>query len=302
MHSFLKSNKVFVAIISAILAIGAAAFIPVTEKDYIVINAPMNNIMTSVQQVSNWKKWHPELQSKKDSVTIDVIKITPFGILVKETDKQKQSLYSLVVEPIDTSNTTKVEIRFRTNLLRLIFDELKNLAPSSLNPILKSLRQYLESPKQFYGFPMAFTKITDSLVLTTTSEAAAKDVTDSLRQMFNRLHWFVQQHSLPVFDSPIAYIQRIQATRKKLMAAIPVSKEAPTKPPLEFLRMPDGRMLTVDFTGDYRNIQRAYLAADRYINDYDLKPVALPYERYITHPISAEDSTRMKIRIYFPVL
>ncbi|HSB93800.1 MAG TPA: GyrI-like domain-containing protein, partial [Flavitalea sp.] len=105
-----------------------------------------------------------------------------------------------------------------------------------------------------------------------------------------------------VFDSPIAYIQRIQATRKKLMAAIPVSKEVPSTPGLEFLRMPDGRMLTVDFNGNYRDIQQAYLAADRYISDYNLKPVALPYERYYTRAVTATDSTHMKIRIYIPVL
>jgi effector-binding domain-containing protein len=262
----------------------------------------MNNIMSSVQQVGNWKKWHPHLKSKNDSVKIDAITITPFGILVKQTEMQKESLYSLIVQPTDDSNTSAVEIRFRTNLLRLIFDELKNLGPGSLNPLLKSLRQYLETPKLFYGYPMEFTKITDTLVLTTTSEAAVAHVTDSLRAMFNRLRAFVQQNAIPITDSPIAYIQRIKSPRKKLMAAIPVGKKAPTSGLLEFLHMPDGRMLTVDYTGDYRNIQSAYIAADRYIDDYNLKPVALPYERYYTHAISAADSTKMKIRIYIPVL
>ena len=302
MHAFLRFNKIVLSIIIAVLAIAATAFIPVTEKDFIVINAPMNNIMNSVQQVSNWKKWHPDLEHKKDSVKIDVLTITPFGILVKQTDRQKESLYSLLVKPTDASNTSSVEIRFRTNLMRLLIDELKSLGPGSLNPVLKSLREYLENPKLFYGYPMEFTKITDTLVLTTTSEAAVGNVTDSLREMFVRLRSFVHQHSIPVTDSPIAYIQRIQATRKKLMAAIPVSKRAPTSGLLEFLHMPDGRMLTVHFNGDYRNIQNAYIAADRYINDYNLKPVALPYERYLTYPVSASDSTRMKIRIYIPVL
>ena len=153
MQRFLKSNKILIAIVICLLAIGASSFIPVTEKDYIVINAPMNNIMSSIQQVSNWKKWHPELQSENDSAKIDVLTITPFGILVKETKKDKEALYSLVVIPSDTSNTSKVEIRFRTTLARLIFDELKNLMPSSLNPILKALRQYLENTQSYYGFP-----------------------------------------------------------------------------------------------------------------------------------------------------
>jgi effector-binding domain-containing protein len=301
MRSFLKSNKLFIAIIIVVLAVAGAAFIPVTEKDYIVINAPMNNIMNSVQQVGNWKKWHPDLKSN-DSAKIDVITITPFGILVKQTENQNESLYSLVVQPSDAPNTSAVEIRFRTNLLRLLFDELKNLGPGSLNPLLKSLRQYLETPKLFYGFPMEFTKITDTLVLTTTSESAVADVTDSLRAMFHRLRSFVEQNSIPITDSPIAYIQRIQAPRKKLMAAIPVAKKTAPGGLLEFLHMPDGRMLTVEYNGDYRNIQSAYIAADRYINDYNLKPVALPYERYYTHAVSAADSTRMKIRIYIPVL
>ena len=86
------------------------------------------------------------------------------------------------------------------------------------------------------------------------------------------------------------------------MAAIPVSKQVQTPPLLEFLRMPEGRMLTVDFNGDYRDIQKAYIAADRYVADYNLKPVALPYERYYTKAVSAADSSRMKIRIYIPVL
>ena len=120
MQSFLKSNKILLAIIIAVVAIGSATFIPVTEKDYIVINAPMNNILSSVQQVSNWKKWHPDLQDKNDSAKMDVLSITPFGILVKQTQQQKESLYSLIVVPSDTSNTSKVEIRFRTTLLRLL--------------------------------------------------------------------------------------------------------------------------------------------------------------------------------------
>ena len=89
MQSFLKSNKILLAIIIAVVAIGSATFIPVTEKDYIVINAPMNNILSSVQQVSNWKKWHPDLQDKNDSTKMEVLSITPFGILVKQTQGSK---------------------------------------------------------------------------------------------------------------------------------------------------------------------------------------------------------------------
>ena len=310
MRSFLNTNKILIAIIIAALAIGSTSFIPATEKEYIIINAPMNNIIASVQQLPNWAKWHPDLQNKNDSVTIekksissgntkiDIVTVTPFGILVKQNDEQTELLYSLLVKPTEASNTSSVEIRFRTNLLRLLFHKL---GTSSLNPLLKALKQYLENPGSYYGFPMEFTKITDTLVLTTTSEAATEHVTDSLRQMFKRLHSFILQNSLPITDSPIAYIQRIQAPRKKLMAAIPVSKQSPATGMLEFLRMPEGRTLTVDFNGDYRNIQQAYIAADRYINDYNLQQVALPYERYYTHAISASDSTKMKIRIYIPV-
>jgi len=290
------------------------AFVPATEKDYIIINAPLNNTLSAIQQIANWKKWHPSLRDTTDSVeihekfiqqgrdSIQVLTITAFGILVKESDSSNHILYSLIVRPSDDPYLSKVEIRFSTTILRLLYDESKNLATSELNPILNSLRKYLENTEAYYGFPIQFRPVTDTLVITTMSEASAVVVPDTLHNMFSRLYDFTAENSLRITDSPIAYIQRTENTRRKLMAGLPVTKEATVKPGLEYQRMPQGRMLTIDFNGDYRSIQKAYTAADRYITDHNLKTVALPYERYYTKPVDSEDSSRMKIRIYIPVL
>jgi effector-binding domain-containing protein len=314
MQRFFTNNRILLILALVGIVSIAIAFVPATEKDYIVITAPLNNTLGAIQQIGNWKKWHPELAGSKDSVLIkdktltfgnhkiEVLTITAFGILVKESNDQRQTLYSLLVQPGEDPNVSVVEIRFSTTVLRLLFDELKNVATSTLNPTLNALRKYLENTESYYGFPIQLRTVTDTLVITTSTEAASVKVTDSLAIMFNRLHAFTNENKLPITDSPIAYIERTGRPTKKLMAGLPVTRQVQATPGLEFQRMPEGRMLTVDFNGSYNEIQKAYMAADRYVTDHNLKTVALPYERYYTKAISSEDSNRMKIRIYIPIL
>ena len=316
MKERISKNKGLVAGILFAALILLSAFIPMAGKDQILIKAPLNNILLAVQDLSKWKNWHPDLlssspepvaaadqqQYRAKNLQVKILSKSPFGILVNENQNGKEKVYSLLVIPSDDPGISAVQIAYKTTLLKGMLEQITSLFSGKPDPQLAALRSYLTEPKRYYGYEMAFITVTDTLVATTLSKASQGAVTDSLKQMFARLHDFTERNRLTVTDKPIAYIQRNTRGESNLMAGLPVSRETEPQGSIRFQKMPLGRMLIVEFSGDYRNIQKAYTAADRYINDYGLKTVALPYERYLTNAVTATDSTRMKIRLYFPIL
>lgn len=304
----MKRPLLVTAIVIVVLV--TAALIPVTEKDYIVLQAPLNNTLHAVQELKYWQQWHPDMPADTAGIqvsgerltagrlTVEVITTTPFGILVKQSLNGDESIYSLSVKPSDDPNLSRVEIRFGTRLLRLIWDEIVNFLPTGPNRLLLALNRYLTDTKAFYGFPIEYTPVTDTLVITVDGSANTRFIKDSITNYLQTLRTFAADSRLIITDSPMAYIQRTEQPVKNLMAGLPVNREVPVKSPIEYQRMPQGRMVTIDFKGPYSQIQDAYRAGDRFINDYNLKTVALPYERYY----SISDSTRAHVKIFIPIL
>jgi len=86
-----------------------------------------------------------------------------------------------------------------------------------------------------------------------------------------------------------------------MMAGIPVNKTVPSNPDIQFVKMPKGRMLVGEYEGIYSKKASLSNAMEKYIRDHMMVGVAVPYEKYLNDSIPANDTSIVKLKMYYPV-
>jgi effector-binding domain-containing protein len=225
-------------------------------------------------------------------------------VIVKENNEKAKPVYHSLYAISDSFGTS-------TNILWI-----KNVSPfewikEKLNPSgeievdLNNLKNFMEDPKQFYGFNIHREPVVDSLVITKTAVSLKNNVPKTISKLYKNIFDYAKENNIYVPEnSPrMANFYVINKDSVKIMAGLPVNKKTPDKDGIIFLEMPShGKMLIGDYEGDYAGLKKLYAAMNQYFADKHLQMVAAPYEKYFTNPQSAKDSLHMKIEIYYPIL
>jgi effector-binding domain-containing protein len=225
------------------------------------------------------------------------------NIIVKEENAGKQIYHSIFVFP--DSNIDMTHVVWIENLSPFAWAKEKIYPTGNIEKNLQNLKNYFEDTKQYYGLEIQIQPVTDTLVLTKTITTSKKNQINALANLYKNIIAYSDENDLGVnANTPrMANFYEINKDSVKIMAGIPVNKKASAKNDFSYMEMPShGKILTGFYEGDYAGFKRSYSNMNRYIFDKRLKPVAIPYERYLTNPKTREDSLHMKIELCFPVL
>jgi effector-binding domain-containing protein len=289
-------------------------------KREIIIGAPIINVSGEVTDLKNWFHWNLELKNKDISLfkmsaqtnrndswlrtndnTYRIVSDNAASIIVKEDNSGKEMVHSIFVFP--DSNVMVTQVLWEENLTP--FNWLKEkLHPSDhVEANLKSLKNYLEDVKQYYGFDIQSKTVLDSLVITKITITPKANRIKALANLYKDIFSYANKNNLGINDATPRMVNfyEINKDSVKIMAGVPVNKKAPLSENISYVQMPaHGKMLVGYYEGDYTGFKKIYGAMNKYIFDNRLEVIAAPYERFLTNPVSARDSLHMKIELCYP--
>jgi len=289
-------------------------------KKEIVIRIPIYNVSGKLTNLRNWKQWYPSLKNKDSSSFIyssttnqtnsslqagghlyTIVNTNPAYILVKDEAENGNTDYHAFYAFPDSMG-----IATRVSWIKSVspFNWLKELIhpDTNMKDGLNNLKKSLEDPAEFYGFPISVGPVTDTIVATKTAVAKEADKIATLRKLYMEINQYTKQNNITPGSIRIANFSFQSQGNLKISAGIPASRKGPEKNGITYLEMPrGGKMLIGQYEGPYSGLTKLYTAMEKYITDKQLHKVAIQYERYLTDPLSADDSLHMKIEIYYPI-
>ena len=284
----------------------------------ISIPYPIYDVATQFTDLRNWTNWHPGLRGRhprdllfsgdpeKVNSSVETTEGTRFtltavnsaGIVFKETTQGKTTYRSLIAYSDSMGRTSRVTgIRYAG-----AWEWLKEkMHPrNKISAELLGLKQFMEDPLAYYGFPIGIIPVTDTLILTRQAIVPAGEINRQFRQSDSDLVAYTEVNKLT--GKPYRYVSRKDAGHGMISIAvgIPVNKRAPEAKGMEFLEMPaQGRLLAGRTSGGSARIKALFASMEKYMKDKGLKRVADPLEKYEHLPVP--DSTGLDVEVQIPI-
>ncbi|HTS46102.1 MAG TPA: hypothetical protein VMH01_17010 [Puia sp.] len=315
-------KKIVLGIVCLLLLIVGFLFVgPLTFgiKREVTIASPIFIVSGKITDLRNWESWHPVLKDLDTSSIISspsanqvnsflkagnhlytVLQVNPAYILIKDRASEKTSYQSFYAFPDSSGAFTRVVliklVPFGTWLKEKIFPGKET------DTVLNSLKEYIEDPARLYGFPISIGQVADTLVMTKTITADNKRKIQTLHQLYNDIYEFASKNAVHTSTIRMANFHLSGHDSVTISAGIPVNKKGAEKKDISYLEMPPkGKMLIGKYEGPYKGLNKLYIAMEKFIRDKGLHKVAIPYERYLSNPVSSSDSLQMKIELYYPI-
>jgi effector-binding domain-containing protein len=286
-------------------------------KKRITINASIFNVVKQFTDLHNWKNWHPGLTGQDSSafkysriangvnstLTVQekkytITSVNSQGIGIEEEENGDRNYQSISAFP-DSFNTithvTWIQVASFSNWVREKFKH-----DNEMEKGLKNLKSYMEDADKFYGFHIEIQSVSDTLLITKKAMASKDNIIPILHNLYADLYKYLQENNMEHAQRMAGFITG-ENDSVEIMAGITVEKKEPVKNGIRYMEMPRGRMLVGEYQGPYNKISQLYMVMNQYLEDKELKRVAMIYEKYFTDPHSKEDSAHMKIKIYCPI-
>lgn len=311
-------------ITSALLIIGSGIFLlsrlSIRVKKEITVNASLFIVSRQITDLRNWQKWYPQvkgtdsaliqysgittqvnttLQSGKHLYT--VTRVNPEEINIKEQTGKKLTYHSVIAISDQLGVHTRVQWVATLDFFSWLTEKIHT--PGKIENNLRSLKQYIETPLLYYGFPIEMQQITDTLLISKKDTVAPENAFVKLQQLFDNLYQYAHSYSIGTGSTKILGVFPIDANRVEVIANLPVVRhKAPENNGIIYLEMPQGgKILTAMYTGPYGNIRKVHKSLQQYIRDKSLRKIALSYEKFFSDPLPANDSAIVKVQVCYPV-
>jgi effector-binding domain-containing protein len=285
----------------------------------IEIASPIDHVTGQFTDLRNWRNWNPELHAldtasfnysrlsfqvnsilQASTHQFTILKNSAAYILVKEQTGNTKEYHSIYAFSDSLGSFTRVIWIRALSPFQWIKETL--FPRNEMENGLAHLKNFIEDPNQYYGFPIAIAPIEDTLVLTSTTRVLKKDLIKTILSLNHQIRQNAASNHI-VLDQPLmASINPIQRDSIQVTAGIPVSEVKPINKDLAYLQMPKaGRMVIINYVGSYSGLAAAYTAMDKYIAEKRLHRAAIAYEKFLSGPPIEADNRQMTIKLCSPV-
>jgi effector-binding domain-containing protein len=319
----MNKKKRYIILSILLLFICVLLFAPITFgiKRQISISIPVMRVAVQVSDLKNWPHWDNALKDsggvpiKMSPATnvvgawlqtndrrLDVTQYTPSFVVVQETKGSSTVYHEVFVKADSNVNKTIVVWIDNFSLLTWLREEIFPVHHTEEN--LQHLKNYLEDPKQYYGFDIHVGKVIDTLLLSKLDVCLKTQRNQLMASLYQQIFDYAKacNITLPANTPRMANFVELGKDSLKILVGVPVNKKVPSAKGVTFLEMPTlGKAAIAHYSGDYKGIKKLYTAMSQYMFDNHLQQVAAPYERYLTDPRTSQDSLQMKIDLYCPL-
>ncbi len=311
-------KKGFFVALLLIICIVVICVYPVTQNSTINVSASFENTVVQVVHIENWKNWYPEIKKayqnnpseyrlikdtskKTDTIFIPGKKIVihtvaPMSYEIRELSGSKVNSFAFSVYPSSLPRKMNVFIAQKRPFIATLFNKKNN------ETTLYGLKNYLEDPKELYGFDIKMAEIRDPTIASTVFKIPKKEVFTKIRQADTLLNHYIDQKNLiKTGHISISYIP-LMGDSMQVTVGIPVNGSADSIKNVKCLSLPvKGRVLVGVYTGKFSRRERIYQAMTKYLTDHTLSIPAESFERYLNDSIPTSDSSEIKIELNYPV-
>jgi hypothetical protein len=298
----------------------AACFIPVVKHSETTIEASIIDVSLLLNQAEKWKLWHIPLKQAfgaepsgyevinsqhKFSITTPQLSYSianpiagNFEIEVLGENKRSNCRLSLSVLP--QTNFTKLEAETETRLINAIFSSDNGEIGKKIGSHLK---EFMETPGLYYGFPIQIKSVVDSNVAVSKMTVSSDEKFTSLPRLLKRLEQYASKHKLQVLQPPMLQFQQSGKDSLTIVMMLTLNKPGPDENGIKCSKMPaNGRMLVGRFSGKFIDRMQLAAAMDKFIFDKNLENLATNYEKYYSRPLPLNEESEVDLEMYYPIL
>ncbi len=307
-----------VIILVLILGLLAIFFIPLTQQETIQIKAPFLKVYSELNNVNNWKKWHPYLKEilladsnkisvKKDSNSFNIdypnskLNVTTKGnvFIINDLNKSENSNYRYELLPGKTINKTLIIVNKQINVISYLIGRFKPISFSDTHVV--DFKNYMETDSLYYGFSIFKAKVPGAYLIEIKKVVLTKNQFEEAAKLLNTLTQYKEATHLTKIYPLIAQFQPISKDSTQINIGFFVDREVkPGKGDIIFARMPKGGPLySANFVGKFSDRQKAYSALREYFTNYSYQLVILPFDIYLDDKLPLNDTDKVNVRVSF---
>src|SRR5690606_8751103 len=171
-----------------------------------------------------------------------------------------------------------------------------------MNEIMESMKEFMGSPRNLYGFEVEQTTVTDTLLVAIKTWIDHYPNTNDVYKLVERLRNYIRNEGAEEVNQPMLNILQIDSTHYQYMVAIPVNKVLPGEGEIQMKRMIPGNILVTEIRGGEASIDAAFHSFDNLVKDYKRKSPAIPFQLLITNRQEVRDTSKWITKLYYPVI
>jgi hypothetical protein len=172
----------------------------------------------------------------------------------------------------------------------------------SINDILYTLRLFLEKNENVYDLAITETKVTDTLLATSTMNTQRYPKMETVYSMVKSIKEYISSEGVKETNNPMLHVSTTDSVNFTAMVAIPVNKRITNNSKFTFKRMVPGKILVAEVKGGVSDIEYGLMQMHNFVKDHQLNSPAIPFQSLVTDRVKNPDSTLWVTRIYYPIL
>ncbi len=299
-----------IVIVLVIVYIILPAEIYVNQRVSVKVNSA--SAYRSLSDQVNWTKWWPRQNAgiaTKDHFSLEQYSYSLqqnfFQSMVVEInggDKQINSTLMLIPLGVDytifewkalVQGGLWQKIRTYLNAKRI---------QGQMEDLLRCLKEYMEREENLYGFKVKYSKVKDTMLVTTKFTTTAYPATSEIYQHISLLKSYITAQGAAETNYPMLHVKQWDSNHFENMVAIPVNRALNESRNIIPKRMVAGNILEAEVRGGPATAQEAMTQLGYYREDRQLTSPAIPFMSLVTDRRKEMDTTKWVTKIYYPVL
>jgi len=317
-----------VILLSLLLIVIAACFIPVTIQKTIAIKSPLLNVYQQLSDPLNWEKWRPDIKRvfiadsnkisiQKDSATSFRIKyageelnvISNENLFIIEDCRDNKTVnYGYTIMPDQLQMTvldrhpkkTLVTANKKVSLINYLIGKLRPVSFSDTH--IDDFKKYMETDSLLYGCKITRTGVPENNLIVIDNAVLAKNKFSEAAKLLSKLQQYLKTHNDVKQMRPlIAQFVPKGLDSAQIKVGIFINKKVESENEIKYNRMPKGGTFYVaEFKGKFNERQRVYKGLHQYFTNHLYQTALLPFETYLDNKLPASDTDQVNIDVIFP--
>ncbi|HEY2727540.1 MAG TPA: hypothetical protein VGI61_10240 [Parafilimonas sp.] len=305
-----------VLIIIIIVAIALVyALIPSTivVSKIVYTNTKSASVLRCLHDDAKWHQWFPKNTNSANVLLYNNQQYKPgrneyssIEVALQNNQTTYESIINVLPLNIDSSAIQwQLQLQAGNNPFKRFeqYQTAKKIK-NNMADLLDSFKIFIADTKNIYGFPINYTTLSDTALVSIKTIAKQYPSTEIIYSMVDELRKYIAQQHANEHNYPMLNITKQQDSNYEVMVGIPTDIPLPGNNHIEPKRMImiKNKTLITEVTGDTSAIRKAFQATGNFMKDYELKPPVIPFQQLVTDRRKEKDSTKWITRIFTPII
>ncbi len=325
---------VLLGLIGLFLLLGLIAPREVTTSRSVVIEAPKEAVFNTVNNLETWESWSPWKEmdpAMKVSMGDPTMGKGAFYTWEGETSGSGKMAITESTPPDslaikvefegmgeadgdwsfeEMEGGTKTTWGFHTDFpypwnAMLLFQDFEGAIHKDYDRGLELLKENVEAKvanTTYNGYEVKKVALPARHFITRRKTIPMDKMAEFYTQHLGGIFKAVQDNNIEMNGMPcgLYYTWDEEKQETDMAAAIPVKEETAVEG-YDFITLPEGEALLVDYYGDYEGLGDAHMAIDEYLKASGEKAGAPVIEQYVTDPAEEPDTLKWLTKVYYPL-